>query len=1297
LGGIFNPRNELAKICVFFDDQSSAIFVLFRNFMMKKNIYLTLFLLISMAGAAVAQTSYLNDAIVWKKLVRETDASGKINEYMSFDGAFSEMSTNLPLYSESIPLESQHSEIKCNFISAVFEPCLPDEIIYLYGLQFNEPSVKIKTSVAVKRKIPHGVISFIPIRLNPETGIFEKLVSFSMEISQNVMSQPSKSTERSYAENSVLSTGDWIKIKVNNSGIYKIGYTEIQSYGLNPATFDPRTIKIFGNAMGMLPEKNSIFRYDDLQENAIFVSGEDDGIFDEQDYILFYGMNPNTWDEVLGFFTYRINLYDDYNYYYLTTSQGTGKRVQLQPSSALTPTHIQTEYNDYQAIEHDEVNLILSGKKWYGDIFGEIITRDYNFNFPNLKANEEVIVKMEVANRTFINESMSVVVNNELFDTIILTSVNPSSTKYAQKKKKTIYYSGTGGQDIHVKLEYLPATTSSISWLDYIMVNAICNLKLYNGQFSFRDLSTVLDGAITKFIISDANPNVVVWDISNPLLPKRMESEYTINEVSFTLATDSLHEFIAFDGSMFLTPEFAEAVENQNLHNEGPFDLVIVTHPLFIEEANQLAAIHDSLDGFLIKVVTPGEIYNEFSSGKQDPSAIRDYIKMLYDRSESQEPRFLLLFGDGSFDPKDRLENNSNLIPTFQTEESWITASSYVIEDYFGYLDDNEGEDAIGELDIGIGRFPVQTKEEAGIIIDKIKRYLTTAEPFFGNWRNRICLIGDDEDGNLHLEQADSLSNGFIPKLYNQQKIYLDAYTQVKTPSGFRYPDVTIALNKAVNEGALIVNYVGHGGKAGWAHERILQSTDMLNWKNKDKLPVFITATCEFSRFDEPDLKTGGEMVLLNPEGGGIALFTTTRLAYSQSNFTLNQQVYSTAFTQINGEYPYLGDIIMRSKPPGQTTTRNFVLLGDPALKMAYPKYQVRTLSISNEQTESLTDTLHSLDLIHVSGDIADISGSTIENFNGFLQIELYDKKTRYKTIGNDTYSYPTEFFCQDKIIWQGKASVKAGKFEFTFLVPKDIAYNPGPGKISYYAWSDQADAAGYHNEIIIGGINPNAQTDLVGPNIDLFLNDLSFASGDQTHENPIMLGFLSDESGINLSAGGIGHEITAVLDDDNSNVISLNDYFVEDINNFRSGSITYPFYNLPDGTHTLTLKAWDNYNNSAEKTISFLISTHGPLELNQVINYPNPFKNSTTFSFNHTRPGDKLEISLEIFDLTGKIVLSYEETYVSELTNAPFLVWNGDDLKGNKLRSGIYLYTLQVTDEDGNTSVQQQKLVLMN
>ncbi len=744
----------------------------------------------------------------------------------------------------------------------------------------------------------------------------------------------------------------------------------------------------------------------------------------------------------------------------------------------------------------------------------------------------------------------------------------------------------------------------------------------------------------------------------------------------------------------FLAPEFVEVVENQDLHSEGPFDVIIVTHPIFQDYSDQLAALHELRDGFTIKVVTPEKIYNEFSSGKQDPSAIRDYIKMFYDKYEGQEPKFLILFGDGSFDPKDRIENNTNLIPTFQTEESLIGASSYVIDDYFGYLDESEGEDAHGELDIGIGRIPVHTEEEAQIVMDKIGRYISTGDAYFGNWRNRICLIADDEDGNLHLEQADSLANQaiLIPALYNKQKIYLDAYTQVKTPSGYRYPDVNKELNDAVNEGALFINYVGHGGKAGWAYERILQTADIINWNNKDRLPVFITASCEFSRFDDPEMKTGGELVLLNPDGGGIGLFTTTRLAYSQSNFSLNQRVYQTAFSRIDGEYPYLGDIIQRSKPPGQPTTRNFVLLGDPALKLAYPSYEVRTLSVKNLQTDQPADTLRALDLIKISGDIIDFNGNLVNDFNGIVKVILFDKKTRYMTRGNDQFSFPVEFFCQDKNLWQGDATVLNGKFEFSFMVPKDIAFNTGLGKISYYAWSEQYDASGYDDEISIGGINPNAQTDLSGPEISLYLNDTNFISGDQTHNNPVMLAYLSDLSGINLSAGGIGHEITAFLDDDQSNIIMLNEYFIREVDNYKSGWITYPFYDLSDGTHTLTLKAWDNYNNSSVKTISFVINMHGPLELSEVVNFPNPFKNSTTFTFNHTRPGDELKIELEIFDITGNKVKSYTNVVYTELTDTPFYVWNSDDIK-----SGVYLYTLKVTDEDGNTTMQRQKLVKTN
>ncbi len=1250
---------------------------------------------ISFSFQGFSQASEIEQHINWHPLISEADANGNITEYLYFDGACTDITTGLPLFTYSFPIASFHSEIKAEFKESIYEPFNSTEQVYLNETGYKQSEITLTTSISVSKKIPSGDISLIPVRLNEQTGIYEKLVSFKISYNSQQITGIQKSPTREYAENSVLSSGEWYKIQTHESGVYKIGYSDLENYGINTSTIDPRHISIYGNGGGMLPEPNSEFRYDDLQENAIQVIGEEDGVFNESDYILFYGQSPHTWKTILDFFTYQVNYYADNNFYYLTISPEAGKRIEIESSSAASPNNLISKYNNYKVIEEEKINLILSGKKWYGDAFGETNLRTYQFEFPNIILSEDMTIKTEIANRTFTNENMVIRVNNEQNDTVILTSVNPSSTKYAQKKKKTINYT-PNGPSINIDLEYLPSSETSIAWLDYIMVNAICSLKYNNSQLAFRELTSVSAGAITQFTINNANQQLEVWDVTNSINPRIIESQLTDDALTFAVATDSLREFIAFGGNHYLTAEFVEVVENQNLHGKGPFDMVIVTHPLFLESAHQLESIHATLDDLSINIVTPDEIYNEFSSGKQDPSAIRDYLKMLYDKYEGQEPKFLLLFGDGSFDPKDRLENNTNFIPTFQTLESWISASSYVIDDYFGYLDDTEGNDAIGVLDIGIGRFPVKTEEEANAILDKIQRYVSKGEPQFGKWRTKIVMIADDEDGNLHMEQADSLANGagFIPKVYNQQKIYLDAYQQINTPMGHRYPDVTQAINDQIDEGALIINYVGHGGKSGWAHERILQTSDILKWVNQEKLPVFITATCEFSRFDEPELLTGGEMVLLNPNGGGIALFTTTRLAYSQSNFTLNQRLYSRAFLRVNGEMPYLGDLIQYSKPPGQLTTRNFVLLGDPALKLAYPELEVITTEV-RVNSKSSADSIHALDKVSISGEIIDYTGNRAHNFNGVIYPTLFDKSTRYTTIGNDIYSYPIEYTCQDKIIWEGKATVTNGTFNFEFIVSKDIGPGLGTGKLSYYAYSDETDAFGHYNNFTIGGVSDNTETDVVGPEIDLFLNDLSFESGDQTIASPLMLVFLNDLHGINTSNNGIGHNITAILDEDNSNIINLTAYYEPDIDSYTGGKIQYPFFDLPDGMHTITVKAWDNYNNSAYQTIEFVINRNANLELNQVVNFPNPFKYTTTFTFNHTRPGDNLVINLEIYDLAGRLVQNYENKVTSESTSIQFLTWDGSDQNGNRLRNGVYIYMLKITDINGNVAIQKQKLVL--
>ncbi|MCD4696169.1 MAG: type IX secretion system sortase PorU, partial [Bacteroidales bacterium] len=861
---------------------------------MSKYIRLCILILaLHLASTSVGQDFRLNRTLSWKGIVSEVSGNNMVNRFLYFDGASVDPEFNLPLFEFET---GQWQNLEFSFDSLSVIACSEEENDFILNSGFSEKEFRVNFKLAYNRKIPFGFAGFIPIRFNPDIGRYEKLQYFELNgISPAGAPTPGTgSSHREYAEHSVLQDGNWYKFRVAESGLYEITYNDLLAAGLDPSTINPQNLSIFGNGGNMLPEANSTYRKDDLQEIPIIVEGEENGLFDATDRIIFFGQSPHTWKDVLGVFLFQINYYDNYNYYFLTVSNEPGKRIIYETPPVGIPSHNIYTFNDYKVYEMDLQNLILSGKSWYGDEFGETNQRTYPFSFPAIDTSKNVTVKVGLANRTYINDFLAVNINNELFDTITLTAVDPGQTKFAQKKKKTFTYSASG-PDIQVELEYLPNASSSRAWLDYVNVNVTSHLQFISGQLAFRDLSSIVEGARTNFHISNSNELIRILDVTDNNNPQFMESEFNNGITDFVVSTDSLKEFIAFDGSLYFKPEFVGEVPNQDLHGNGPVDYIIITHPLFREQAERLEYLHDSLDGFKILLVEPEQVFNEFSSGKQDPTAIRDMMKMFYDKYSDNLPRYLLLFGDGSFDPKDRIEHNTNFITTYQTDESLIASQSYVVDDYFGLLDDDEGMDAHGYLDIGIGRIPSQTIEEAKIAVDKIFSYISKGEPQFGDWRNKICIIADDEDGNLHLEQADSLIDGFgfVPENFNKLKIYLDAHVQEQTPSGDRYPDVHKKLMKQMEEGALIVNYIGHGGTGGWAHERILQQADILNWTNKYKLPVFITATCEFTRFDEPEIHSGGELVLLNPNGGGIALFTTTRLAYAQSNFRLNERLYS--------------------------------------------------------------------------------------------------------------------------------------------------------------------------------------------------------------------------------------------------------------------------------------------------------------------------------------------------------------------------------------------------------------------
>ena len=1258
--------------------------------------FINIFLFISFSG--IAQEQLTTAEIKWEGLQKET-GYGFESWYLSFQGGFVDPATTLPLYTFSYALEDENVNIKSAFLEAIYEDFTSAENSWISETNYQNQEIEINSRPGLQKKKALAVISFIPIKYDVATGKYKKLVSFTLESKAELKLVSLNKQIRKYATESVLSSGDWYKIKLTESGIYKISYADLQSYGIDPSSINPKNIKLYGNGNGMLPEINDKPRIDDLYENAIVVMGEEDGSFDENDYILFFGQSPNRWRQVLySYFSYDVNLYSDYNYYFLTISSEEGKRVETVSSTMDIPTDTVNTFNNYQVYQTEQYNLIESGKEWYSDEFGNgnENSRSYSFHIPSIDTSKVVLVKTGFANRTFINDKMVIKINDEVVDSLTLTSVSANSVIYARVKKKTFnYFSET--PDIQVDLEYLPYGISSKAWLNYITINAVSYLNMPQGQLLYRDLFSVGEGHVSEFYLANAGNSTVIWDITNNLDPQNIEIAISNNEAVYRLPTDSIREFIAYDGTSFYSPEFDGLVENQNLHGFLPADLVIVTYPDFYQAAERLKILHETRDGMSVLLVTLGQIYNEFSSGGQDPTAIRDFLKMLYDNSEDAYPRFLLLMGDGSYDPKDRVEHNQNYVPAFQTAESWNGAGSIMTDDYYGFLDDGEGNDASGVLDLGIGRLPVQTAEEANNLVDKIETYLIQSEPQYGSWRNQICIVADDEDGNLHLDQADSLANivDHSYKNYNVNKVYLDAYPQLSTPKGKRYPEVTKAINDHMDKGTLIMNYVGHGGEAGWAGERILEVPDINAWTNADKLPIFVTATCEFSRFDDPEKRSGGELVLMNMNGGGIALFTTVRLAYSQANFSLNIRFYQHVFEKIDGEYPYMGDIIRDSKPPGSLSTRNFALLGDPALRIAYPEYNIITTEISTINNSN-GDTLSALSEVEVTGHITNFTGKMVNDFTGLIYPVVYDKPAQYQTLGNDASSYERVFYSQNRILHKGKVSVVDGEFAFSFVVPRDIALNYGSGKISYYANNDYADASGYSSEFVIGGLNTNAAQDDQGPQIQLFLNDGNFVSGDQVDANPLMIAYLYDDHGINFSENGIGHDIVATLDGNYQTAMVLNEYFEPVLDSFKRGNINYLFNNLSNGKHTLTLKVWDSYNNSSTASIDFIIDKNAKLEINTVMNYPNPFKDITYFTFKHTRPGEKLDIDIQIFDLSGRKVLQSTQSFVSTGVASPLMEWDGTDVSGNPLKNGMYIYTVIVTDEKGGLSKQTQKLVLM-
>ena len=1095
---------------------------------------------------------------------------------------------------------------------------------------------------------------------------------------------------------SVLAQGDWYKIATNKSGVYQLTYSSLEGLGVDVNSLQISAIKLFGNGGGMLPKLNSDFRHDDLVENAIKVyDSNKNGVFESSDYILFYGESPHIWNynAQSGLFQHETHLFsDEVNYFLTIDSQSDGKRI---PSQQLiqNATKTITSFNDFSFHENESENLINSGKEWFGERFDIQNSQSFNFTFSNLDQSSPVSVKTAVVARSFVASSFSVKANSTQLNAINVNKVvSTYATEYAKTASVTSSFNANSSA-ISITLDYSSTDNGALAWLNYIEINARRGLKMSGNTLLFRDALS-LGNEVGIFELSNANSGISIWDITDPTSVAQMSTTINGSILSFNDSVNELHEYIAFNSSAYLTPILKGEVANQNLHNiPSDVEYVIVSHPNFLSAAERLADFHASQDNLKSVIVTPDQIYNEFSSGAQDVSAIRNFLRMLYKRQDSKL-KYVLLFGDGSYDPKNRVEDNTNFIITYQSVNSTHKTLSYVTDDYFGILDDHEGLFNNDLVDIGVGRFPVSTLSQANVLVDKVERYY--AKESFGSWRNNIAFIADDgdgSDGNTHMWQADSLAN-IVDDNYNDiniEKIYLDNYLQESTTGGNRSPDAQAAINNRINKGALLINYTGHGGQLGWTNERILEVKQINEWSNSNKLPLFMTATCNFSHFDNPAETSAGEYVLLNSNGGAIALLSTTRLVYSAPNYNLNTKFIKTLFEKTGGEFPRLGDVFKQTKVLSGTSAnnRNFTLLGDPALCLAYPKYNVETTSI--------TDTLKALGEVNISGEVQDDLG-ILDSFNGTVYVTVYDKEIIRTTLGQESCT-PMPYRNQNNILYKGAATVTDGEFSFSFIVPKDIAYNYGAGKISYYAVSDDddpVDAGGSDEGFVIGGTADDIVYDYEGAELKLFINTRNFLDGGITDANPVLLADVFDFSGINTVGNGIGHDITAVLDGNTANPYVLNDFYEAAKDNYTKGVISFPFYDLEKGEHTLTLKVWDVFNNSSEATITFVVADENEFTISDYITYPNPFSNSTDIYFQHNKANQNLDVVLEIYSITGTLVKRQEESYSDNGYRIGPIPWNGKDEYGGQLSAGMYIAKLGVSSSDGDFTSKSIRIILL-
>ncbi len=1194
----------------------------------------------------------------------------------------------------------------------------------LENIKVDAQKLEYKFSVGKTRNGSKTILELNPF-VKTSQGV-QKLVSFTLKsVSTRPKSYrlPKNNDEVPSIENSVLASGKWRKFYVEENGIHKIDLAFLRDLGFTTDEINPNTLKIYSHGGKMLPLINgdTPINYFGLPEIPLLLDINNPNELTNNDAVYFYAESTE------GHYSQEnethLNLYANRAYYYVSFDGGAGKRIAPATEPTAAATQSITTFNDLQYYEVDETSLSLVGRRWFGDRFDITTQRNYSFNFPNLVQTEPVQVRILLGAIAINTTSFSVGLNGEFLGNSSILSTGRDLPSRGATFNRVV---NLASDDIDINLTYnKQGNPAARGFLDYIQIQAVRELTATGQQFTFQNNQVAQEIGVGEYILSNASDVDQIWDITDIHNVTSYTNSQNSANFSFKVNLGETRKYQTFMTSSVLSPRIDASernVSNQNLKGniftnaQGQFedvDYLVITHANFLPQANRLANLRANSSSLKTRVVSLQEIYNEFNSGKQDIAAIRNFIRYIYHNASSPENRikYIALIGDTSVDYKDRLQNNNNIVPTYQSLGSFATTvSSFMSDDFYTMMDADEGSMIFSSdlMDIAVGRIVADTPQLADQMIDKIEDF--ESRPSYASWRNNFLLISDDVDVSWEHQQIqvqlDELGDEISankPNI-NVKKIHSDAFQQISSAGGDRYPEVNKAITDEIEIGASVVNYFGHGGEDGLAQERIITVGDVQSWRNPFKYNVFITVTCDFTKFDNPLRTTAGELCYQNPQGGPVSLITTTRAIGVGDGVSFNNVLAPFLFDYQNLGNT-VGEAVQQTKNNLGTNGKRIVFyIGDPALRLPYGEPSIRLTSLNGQPFQQANDTLKGLSKNIITGEIVDTSGNRITNYNGRLTTTVFDKRIERSTLGNNGTTggggelLILDFTTLGETLFRGQSTVNEGEFEVEFILPKDTRVPVDNGRISMYAVRNNIleDQVGFSNEILVGGINEDAPEDNEGPIIQLAMNDETFVDGGITDNSPFILANLEDMSGVN-TAGGIGHDIVAILDDDDENPIVLNDYYEAEADDFTRGEVYYQLRDLEPGPHVLKFRAWDTYNNSSLSEIQFVVSENEELSITRVLNYPNPFTDYTEFWFNHNRPFEPLEVQVQVFTVSGKVVWSQNQIINTDGFLSRDIIWNGRDDFGDRIGKGVYVYKLTVRSTLTNQkSEKYEKLVIL-